>query len=71
MTDNPDQPYYGYYDTVDMQTPVRFLGLSSIGETLLDYTSYSVGAYSNPTIFTPPPNCEQLCVSPPPSFVML
>jgi hypothetical protein len=69
-TSNPDQPYYGYYDRADDETPVRFLGLSSIGETLLDYTSFYVGP-SDPSIFAPPPNCAQECTSPPPTSIVM
>jgi hypothetical protein len=41
-TSDPDNPYYGYWDRVTDQRPVRFLGLSSIGVTILDYTAYKV-----------------------------
>jgi hypothetical protein len=43
-TSDPSNPYYGYWDRVKDQRPVRFLGLSSIGVTILDYTAYKVRA---------------------------
>ncbi len=46
-TSDPDNPYYGYWDRVTDQRPVRFLGLSSIGVTILDYTAYKVPFIQN------------------------
>jgi hypothetical protein len=43
-TSDPNNPYYGYWDRAKDQRPVRFLGLSSIGVTILDYTAYKVRA---------------------------
>jgi hypothetical protein len=69
-TNDPDEPYYGYWDNAATQSPVRFLGLSSIGVTILDYTSYTVGPYKEPSIFSPPPHCHTPCVTPPPLSVL-
>lgn len=64
-TDNPDDPYYAYWSRMDKQnTPQRFLGLSSIGVTILDYTSYKPGPI-DPHMFDVPPNCNHDCVAPP------
>lgn len=67
-TDDPSHPYYGYWSKIDEKnTPVRFLGLSSIGVTILDYTSYLIRP---PSIgqFEIPDNCQRECESPPAKF---
>lgn len=64
-TDNPDDPYYGYWSRIDKEnTPVRFLGLSSIGVTILDYTAYHPGPVPR-HLLEIPKNCQQECISPP------
>ena len=63
-TDDPSDPYYGYWSKIDADnTPVRFLGLSSIGVTILDYTSFKKGP-TDPSMFVIPEECQHECQSP-------
>jgi hypothetical protein len=64
-TDDPSDPYYGYWSKIDPDnTPVRFLGLSSIGVTILDYTSFTKGPVHH-KMFEVPDGCSAECISPP------
>lgn len=63
-TDDPSDPYYGYWSKIDADnTPVRFLGLSSIGVTILDYTSFKKGP-TDRAMFDIPDGCQKECQSP-------
>jgi len=55
-----EDPYYGYWEEDGYNTPVRFLGISSIGETTLDYLTYEIGM-QDVSLFTVPHGCTQLC----------
>ena len=52
--------YYGYWDSVTDQTPVRFLGLSTLGVTTLEYYDYKEMT-SPKSLFEVPPNCNVEC----------
>jgi hypothetical protein len=52
--------YYGYWDAVYDQTPIRFLGLSTLGVTTLEYYDYKKVS-SAKSLFEVPPNCNQEC----------
>jgi hypothetical protein len=69
-TDDPEHPYYIYWDDHFTSDPVRFFGLASIGVTILDYTKYSVGPIKDKSIFNlPSSSCQSECISPPSDFM--
>jgi len=59
-TSDPEDPYYGYWEENDYDTPVRFLGLASIGETTLDYLTYEIGTQDE-NLFKIPRDCIDPC----------
>lgn len=64
-TEDPDNPYYAYWSRIDRDnTPVRFLGLSSIGVTILDYTTFKKGPVPL-HLLEVPENCSNDCLPPP------
>ncbi|CAH1273726.1 Hypp5190 [Branchiostoma lanceolatum] len=61
-TPDPNMPCYGYWDTVDDHTPVRFFGLASIGPAILDYDSFQVGP-PDAEMTKPVGGCSKQCES--------
>lgn len=56
--------YYGFWYAVGPKpTPVRFLGLSTLGETTLEYSNYQNNTLSGDgdKIFKIPDNCNTIC----------
>ena len=43
-TKDPSKPCYGYWNAKDdVKTPIRFFGLSSLGNSILDYHDFKIG----------------------------
>lgn len=60
--DSPDL-YYGYWNTVvEPRIPVKFLGLSALNVTTLDYYNYvPFDKHVKPEIFEIPKDCNNQC----------
>ena len=65
-TNDPDKPCYGYWNVRDeVNTPVRFFGLSSIGPTILDYYKFMPGAIMDGIDLSMPlTHCNKECEPP-------
>jgi hypothetical protein len=61
-------PFYGYWHGFDsLSTPVRFLGLSALDVTVLDYYDYEIGLPpASDKLFEIPPGCTEICKPNPP-----
>ena len=66
-TNDPNKPCYGYWNRRDeINTPVRFFGLSSIGPTILDYYKFMPGVIMDDIDLSMPlTNCNKECEPPP------